>query len=254
MEYSKKLVYQACIKQHEEGDFGVYFPNLYPESGWEYPLAMGATRLEVIKEAQKQLAFSLAGILYDNEDLPKPLPIQSKDLLKGMEIIDIGTATGLDSEEIKEHLEGRHWHISYYLEDNEDEIIEAIGYKNDQGEWDIFFDDYSKEEETLFFDSTYNKNPDWPDETLLFTVHLRSEAQEKFNQFVENVILKYRTSDEWLERQKKRKEWNSNQDDPILEIIYDKLKTGELTDLLEFINEKLKNEELTESKASSIKK
>jgi hypothetical protein len=28
MEKSKKLVYSSFIKQHEEGDFGVYFPTL----------------------------------------------------------------------------------------------------------------------------------------------------------------------------------------------------------------------------------
>jgi hypothetical protein len=111
-----------------------------------------------------------------------------------MEITDIETTISLYSEEIKEHLKGRHWHISYYLEDNEDEVIEAIGYKNDQGEWDIFFDDYPMEKETLFFDPTYKKSYDRPDEILLFSVHLRCEAQEKFNQFVENVLLKHRTS------------------------------------------------------------
>lgn len=224
----KKLVYQACIKQHEEGDFGIYFPNLFPEDGWEYPLAVGTTRLEAIKEAQKQLAFSLAGILYDNEDLPKPLPIQSKDLLEGMEIIDIETATSLDSEEIKEHLKGRHWHISYYLEDNEDEVIEAIGYKNDQGEWDIYFDDYSEDEKTLFFDSSYKKNHEWPYNIILFSVHLHSEAQEKFNHFVENVILKRRTSIEWLEREKDRLESEANFNKALIDLIDKKLKNGEI--------------------------
>lgn len=229
MEY-KKLVYQACIKQHEEGDFGIYFPNLFPEDGWEYPLAVGTTRLEAIKEAQKKLAFSLAGILYDNEDLPKPLPIQNKDLLEGMEIIDIETATSLDSEEIKEHLKGRHWHISYYLEDNEDEVIEAIGYKNDQGEWDIFFDDYSEDEEPHFFDSSYRKNPEWPYDIILFSVHLRSEAQEKFNHFVENVILKRRTSIEWLEREKDRLESKGNFNKALIDLIDEKVKIGEISE------------------------
>jgi predicted RNase H-like HicB family nuclease len=238
MENSKKLVYPSFIKQHEEGDFGVYFPTLFPEDGWEYPLAGGATRDEAIKNAQKELTFSLAGILYDNEDLPRSIPIQSEHLSEGMEIIDIETTISLYSEEIKEHLKGRHWHISYYLEDNEDEVIEAIGYKNDQGEWDIFFDDYSEEEETLFFDSSYKKNPHWPDEILLFSVHLRTEAQEKFNQFVEKVILKRRTSNEWLEREKNRLDYIRDSNNVVL---------------FEFIDEKVKIGEMTESEAALIK-
>ena len=191
MGYSKKPVYSAFIKQQEEGDFGVYFPTLFPEDGWEYPLAEGATKLEAIKSAEKRLAFSLAGILYDNEDLPEPSIIQSEQLSEGMELIDIETTLSLYSDEIMENLKGRHWHISYYVEEF-DENIEAIGYKNDQGEWDIFFEDYTEEEETYFFDSSYKKASEWPYEYILFSVHSRSEAQDKFNQFVENVILKHR--------------------------------------------------------------
>jgi len=194
MEYSKKLVYPAFIKQQEEGDFGVYFPTLFPEDGWEYPLAEGATKLEAIKSAEKRLALSLAGILYDNEDLPEPSIIQSEHLSEGMEIVDIETTLNLYSDEIMENLKGRHWHISYYVE-SFDENIEAIGYKNDQGEWDIFFEDYTEDEETYFFDSSYKKNSEWPYDYILFSAHSRSEAQNKFNQFVENVILKHRNGD-----------------------------------------------------------
>jgi hypothetical protein len=45
--------------------------------------------------------------------------------------------------------------------------------------WDIFFEDDSEEK-------------GHPEETLLFTVRLHSEAEEKFKQFVEDVILKRR--------------------------------------------------------------
>ena len=241
MEISKNLIYQACIKQHDEGDFGIYFPNLFSKDGWgeddwDYPLAQGTTRLEAIKEAQKQLALYLAGVVADNEDLPLPTPIHSITLLDGMEIINIEIPSSLDTEEIKEHLKGRHWHISYYLEDNEDEIIEAIGYKNDEGEWDIYFDDYSEEEEKLFFDSSYEK--DWAGNILLFTVHLRLEAQKKFDHFVENVILKLRTTDEWSEREKNRR---------------DSRKYIKLDDILKHIDEKVEMGEMTESEAELLK-
>jgi hypothetical protein len=51
---------------------------------------------------------------------------------------------------------------------------------------------FSEEEEIEIIDTSYEKNPEYPDNLLLFTVKLRSEAQEKFNQFVEDVILKRR--------------------------------------------------------------
>lgn len=129
---SDKLVYPAFIQQDDEGIFGVYFPTLFPESGWDFPLSRGETKREAIKNAKKDLAYSLAGILYDNEELPEPIPIQSNHLSQGMELIEVETSLEPYAEEIEEHLKGRHWHICYYVEENDD-FIEAIGYKNDQG-------------------------------------------------------------------------------------------------------------------------
>lgn len=185
---SEKLVYPAFIQQDDEGMFCVYFPTLFPESGWNFPLSRGETKHKAIKNAKKDLAYSLAGNLYDNEVLPEPIPIQRNYLSQGMELIDVEISFNPDSEEIQEHLKGRHWHINYYVEEH-DEFIEAIGFKNDQGTWDIFFEDYSEEEEIGILD--YKKNPDC-DYPLLFTVKLFSEAEEKFSQFVEDVILKRR--------------------------------------------------------------
>lgn len=183
---SDKLVYPAFIQQDDEGIFGVYFPTLFPESGWDFSLSRGKTKCEAIINAKKDLAYSLAGILYDNEELPEPVPIQSNNLSQGMELIEVKTSFEQYAEEIEAHLKGRHWHICYYVEDNDD-FIEAIGYKNDQGTWDIFFEYCSEEElETLAYFHT--KNPDYP---LLFTVKLRTEAEKKFNQFVEDVIIKH---------------------------------------------------------------
>lgn len=184
---SDKFVYPAFIQQDDEGMFCVYFPTLFPESGWDFPLSQGETKREAIKNAKKDLAYSLAGILYDNEELPEPISIQSNHLSNGIELIEVETSFAPYADEIEEHLKGRHWHISYYVEENDD-FIEAIGYKNDQGTWDIFFE-YCSEDEIKIFDSLYKKNPDYP---LLFTVKLRSEAEEKFKQFVEDVILNRR--------------------------------------------------------------
>lgn len=185
---SDKLVYPAFIQQDDEGIFGVYFPTLFPESGWDFPLSRGETKREAIKNAKKDLAYSLAGILYDNEELPEAIPIQSNHLSQGMELIEVETSLEPYAEEIEEHLKGRHWHICYYVEENDD-FIEAIGYKNDQGTWDIFFE-YCSEDEIEIFDSFCKKNPDYPNYPLLFTVRLRTEAEEKFNQFVEDVFNK----------------------------------------------------------------
>ena len=181
----EKLVYQAFIQQDDEGVFGVYFPTLFPESGWDFPLSQGKTKSEAIQDAKKDLAYFLAGILYDNEELPEPIAINSNELSKGIELINIETSFEPYAKEIKKHLKGRHWHITYYDEENED-FIEAIGYKNEQGMWDIFFE-HCSEDNNEVFDSFCKKNPDYP---LLFTVKLRIEAEEKFNQFVESVILK----------------------------------------------------------------
>jgi len=229
MVHFEKLVYPAIIKQEDEGGFGVYFPTLFPEFGWDFSLSEGITKSEAIKEAKKDLAYSLAGILYDNESLPKPIPIQNESLSMGMELIDVETSFNPYSDEIKEHLKGRHWHIINYIEEYEEEI-EAIGYKNNQGNWDIFFGDYSEEEESQFFDSSYNKNSEYPESIRLFSVKLRSEAQEKFNQFVKNVILKHRTKDEWLERKKERFESKENFNKSVLQIIDEKVKSGEITE------------------------
>lgn len=173
---SDKFVYPAFIQQEEEGMFCVYFPTLFPEHGWEFPLSRGKSKRIAIKNAQKDLAYSLAGILYDNEELPEPISIQSKDLSQGMELIEVETSFEPYADEIKEHLKGRHWHINYYVEETDD-LIEAIGFKNDQGMWDIFYEGYPEEEEH-------------PDDHLLFTVKFWTEAEEKFNQFVEEIILK----------------------------------------------------------------
>lgn len=243
MVYSKKLVYPAFIKQDDEGVFGVYFPNLFPDAGWDFPLSEGVTKLEAIKKAKKDLAYSLAGTLYDNEDLPEPTPIPITQLSERMELIDVETIIDHYLEEINEHLKSRHWHIENYVEEY-NEYIEAIGYKNEQGKWDILFGDYSEEEETQFFDTSYKKSPESPYNTILFSVNLRSEAQEQFNQFVENVILKHRTSKEWSDRKKERIESKKNFNESLFQVIDEKVNIGEITEEEAILMKTVMNEDL----------
>jgi hypothetical protein len=121
-------------------------PHSFSGSGWDFPLSQGKTRRKAIKNAEKDLAFSLAGILYDNEELPEPIPVQNNNLSQGVELIDVETSFKPYAEVIQEHLEGRHWHISYYVKEF-DEVIGAIEFKNYNGMWDIFFEDYLEEVE-----------------------------------------------------------------------------------------------------------
>ncbi|OXS76499.1 HicB family protein [Lysinibacillus sp. KCTC 33748] len=228
MLYFGELVYPAFIQQDADETYGVYFPTLFPENGWDIPLCWGKTKLIAIKNAEKDLAYSLAGILYDNEELPKPIPIQSNNLSQGMDLIHVKTSFEPYAEEIQEHLKNAHWHIDYYAEEYE-ERIEAIGYKNDQGKWDIQFGDYSEEEEILFFDSSHRRNPEWPFNMILFSVHTRSEAQEKFNQFVEKVVIKHRTSIEWLEREKERLKFEKDNKKIMFKSINELVKKGQIS-------------------------
>ncbi|KAB7672043.1 type II toxin-antitoxin system HicB family antitoxin [Bacillus sp. B1-b2] len=174
MPISNKYVFPAFL-QKGEGVFGVYFPTLFPEHGWEFPLSQGRTKSSAINAAQRELAYCLAGFLYDNEEIPSPIPIQKEQLSKGMEIIEVETSFEPYAEQIKEHLRGRHWHISYY-DDKTNTSIEAIGFKNKQGMWDIYYIDDQEEAEN-------------DEQQLLFTVKHYKEAEEKFFHFVETKIV-----------------------------------------------------------------
>lgn len=84
-----RLTYPAFIQQDEEGLFCVYFPTVFLEDGWEYPLSKGETKYKALQNAKKDLACSLAGILFDNEELPEPATLNSNDLSKEMEFVEI---------------------------------------------------------------------------------------------------------------------------------------------------------------------
>jgi len=53
-----KFVYPAFIKKTMM-DFLCFFPTLFPEAGWDFPLSTGETRYKAIQNAKKDLAYSL---------------------------------------------------------------------------------------------------------------------------------------------------------------------------------------------------
>jgi predicted RNase H-like HicB family nuclease len=248
MVHSKKVIYPAFIKQDDEGMYGVYFPTLFPDSseaGWDFPKSEAETKSEALEKAKKDLAFTLALVLNSNEELPEPVPIPVNQLTKEMEAIEIETSIDQYSDEIKEYIKGHHWHLDYYVEEY-NENIEAIGYKNDEGKWDILFEDFSEEEEAQFFDSSYKGSPKYPGSIILFSVDFRSEAEEKFNQFVENIILKKRTTEEWEDRKEYRiQSQESFYYEYVFPILDEKVKNGELTEEeVALMKEAYKNGEL----------
>lgn len=156
------VTYPAFIKK-QDGTFGVYFPTLFPEHGADYPLATGHTQQHAIANAQKELAYTLAGMLYDNETLPPPMPFHCDDA--SQQYIEMETSFEPYAEEINAHLRGRHWHIDYY-DANDTTLFSAVGYKNENGQWDIYFND-----------------------ALLFTVIRYAEAEKQFHYYAEHVLL-----------------------------------------------------------------
>ncbi|PLS15441.1 HicB family protein, partial [Bacillus sp. M6-12] len=53
-----KVIYPAFIQQEDEEMFCVYFPTIFPESGWDFPLSRGKTRRIAIKNAEKDFRLS----------------------------------------------------------------------------------------------------------------------------------------------------------------------------------------------------
>jgi predicted RNase H-like HicB family nuclease len=109
-----KWKYPAFIYREEEGEFGVYFPTLFGEDGWDYPLGSGITKSKAIKEAKKELAYTIAGLIYDKDPVPEPGVILKEQLSTGMELIEIETCFDDYKDEIEENFRTRHWHIDYW--------------------------------------------------------------------------------------------------------------------------------------------
>ncbi|MFJ7730875.1 type II toxin-antitoxin system HicB family antitoxin [Lysinibacillus sp. NPDC097231] len=172
----ENVVYPAFIKQ-EGGNFGIHFPMLLPETGWDFYLTSGPTKEEAIQNAKKALAYLLAGELYDNEELPSQAPIPANLVTEEMELIFIKTSYSDYAKGIEEHLPGRHWHI-YFNRDWESDF-QAVAYKNMQGFWDVKVDGdlpIEMEQEKLL-----QLCPTYP---VISTVRRRVEAQEAFDSFV----------------------------------------------------------------------
>jgi predicted RNase H-like HicB family nuclease len=185
-----KWKYPALIRQEKDGDFGVYFPTLFSGVGWHYPLSRGNTKEKAIEKAKKDLAYTIAGIIYDNDVVPEPVMIPTEQLSEDMEIIEIETCYEDYKKEIEEHLLGRHWHIDYW--DEEFGVISTFGFRNEQGTWNIYFSEHTSDDKAKFLDKHYKRTSNSSNEWLLFTVKSRSEAEEKVYNFIENVLLPIR--------------------------------------------------------------
>jgi predicted RNase H-like HicB family nuclease len=185
-----KWKYPAFIRREKDGDFGVYFPTLFSDVGWEYPLSRGNTKNKAIKEAKKDLAFTIAGIIYDNDIVPEPVTIPKEQLTDEMEVIEIETCFEDYKHEIEENFRLRHWHIDYW--DKEYGSISTIGFQNELGTWSIYFSEETSIEEENVLDKHYKRTSNSPNEWLLFTVNSRSEAEQKVYDFIENVLLPIR--------------------------------------------------------------
>ncbi|MGN4123461.1 type II toxin-antitoxin system HicB family antitoxin [Lysinibacillus sphaericus] len=176
----ENVVYPAFMKRDNE-EYGVYFPTLLPEFGWEYSLSSGRTKQEAIEKAKKDLAYLLAGALYDNEELPSNAPIPAEFVTEEMELVFIKTSYSDYAEELEEHLPWRHWHI-YFNRDDPD--FQAVAYKNKHGLWDVKIDYLPTEVEQ---EKLLRICPTYP---LICTVRLRTEAEEAFDSFVRKIVEK----------------------------------------------------------------
>lgn len=170
-----KWKYPAFIQRENDGDFGVYFPTLFRNYGWDFPLSRGSTKDKAIKKAKKDLAYTIAGIIYDNDVVPVPVNIPNDQLCEDMEVIEIETCYEDYKKEIDEHLFGRHWHIDYW--DEEHGSISTIGFRNELGTWDIYFSEHISDEEAKILDQHCK----------------RTEGEEKVYNFIENVLLPIRS-------------------------------------------------------------
>lgn len=172
----ENVVYPAFIRLEEES-FGVHFPTLLPDYGWEVCLSSGSTKEEAIQKAKKALAYLLAGALYDNEDLPSQALIPANLVTEEMELVFIKTSYSDYAKEIEEHLPRRHWHI--YFNRDEKSNFQAVAYKNKQGFWDVKIDGdlpVKIEQKKLL-----QLCPTYP---VVCTVRRRAEAEELFDSFV----------------------------------------------------------------------
>jgi hypothetical protein len=142
------------------------------------PVVVGINEREAEQEAKKFLALTLGAMLEEGKTLPEPKPSQNFKLKTNEKAVSLGVKLS-DYEE--RHLANQHWHIIY------DQYFEAMGFKNEQGTWDIFYDDF---QEPGLFPAGNERDADFG--ILLFQVDSYDEAYEKFYQWVKIVLLPYR--------------------------------------------------------------
>lgn len=174
----ENIAYPAFIER-EAGEYGVYFPTLCPKTGWKYPVSTGSSKQEAVKQAKKQLAYLLAAILYDNEELPTNSPIPADRVTKHMELISLKPTYTPYAEEIEEHLIWRHWHIDFNRDSRSK--YKAVAYKNEDGLWDVKDDGIpieGKRKKILQICPTF---------PLICRVQRRAEAEAAFDQFVRKL-------------------------------------------------------------------
>lgn len=174
----ENIAYPAFIER-EAGKYGIYFPTLLPDAGWRYPVSAHSSKQEAIKEAKKHLAYLLAAILYDNEDLPTNSPIPVELVTKHMELISLKPPYTDYAEEIEAYLTCRHWHSDFNRDYHSE--VKAVAYKHKNGLWDVK-DDGSpievKKEKLLQLCPTF---------LLICRVQRRAEAEEAFDRFVRKL-------------------------------------------------------------------
>ncbi|WP_078427553.1 hypothetical protein [Alkalihalobacterium alkalinitrilicum] len=80
-----------------------------------------------------------------------------------------------------------HWHLDFYC-DESDFYTSATGFWNEEGSWDVFFNEYSNDElYKLFGGFNYEIDEDFG--VLIFKAKDYDEAHDKFVKWVNDVLL-----------------------------------------------------------------
>ncbi|MEW9673908.1 DUF3986 family protein [Ammoniphilus sp. 3BR4] len=77
-----------------------------------------------------------------------------------------------------------HFHLGYYKDGHD---IEAIGFRNNEGTYDVFFDDF---QDKGLFDNSFVRHDVYG--VLLFKVKDEYKGFYKFQKWVENELLPFR--------------------------------------------------------------
>lgn len=82
-----------------------------------------------------------------------------------------------------------HWHLDYYCEET-NFYTTATGFWNDEGSWDVFFNELEDDEMYKLFGSLDSEiDKDWG--VLLFKANDFDDAHDKFTKWVEDVLLPF---------------------------------------------------------------